>query len=528
MAPPRHPLRRSLDAARGPSGRRKMSLRPLLCSVTLALAGCTTLGPDFTPPRTDWEEGWTSPTLARLAPPPGGADNTLWWRQFKDPALDALISAAMAENRDLKVSGLRVLEARAQLGIANAGLKPQLIEGTASAGYGANAPDFAPIGKSDFAFASAGANAAWELDFWGRFRRGVESADANYFANVANFDDFAIILRAEVARLYISYRTTEAQLKITQENAALQKRSVEITEVLFRNGAEGELDVVQARTQYLATIAAIPQLEAGLQQTRNAITELLGRPPGPLPELALGPQALPTTPAGITLELPADLLRRRPDVRAAAYRAAAQSAQIGIAQSELYPSLALTGSIGVTTTSLGGASNIVTLGVGPALRWNLFDFGRIHGNVQVQDARLEQALQAYQQQVVSAAREVDSAAIAFVKSHEEDVILDQSQQAAKRALDIAQTGYREGFNDFQRVLDAQAALFRQQESFVTNRGQHASDLIAVYKAIGGGWLPSAESDYADAETRARMRARSNWGRLLDAPAAPAPQDAAHP
>jgi NodT family efflux transporter outer membrane factor (OMF) lipoprotein len=504
-----------------------MNLRPSLWPVMFALAGCTTLGPDFTPPRTDWDESWTSPTLAKLAPPPGGADNTLWWRQFRDPALDALIAAAMASNRDLKVAGLRVLEARAQLGIANAGLKPQLIEGTASAGYGANAPDFAPIGKSDFAYATVGAAAAWELDFWGRFRRGVESADANYFANVANFDDFAVILRAEVARLYISYRTNEAQLKITRENAALQKRNVEISDVLFRNGAEGELDVVQARTQYLATIAAIPQLESTLQQTRNAIAELLGRPPGPLAELTLGPQKLPTTPAGVSMELPADLLRRRPDVRAAAFRAAAQSAQIGIAQSELYPSLTLAGTIGVTTTSLGGASNLVQLGVGPALRWNLFDFGRIRGNVRVQDARLEQALQAYQQQVVVAAREVDSAAIAFVKSHEQDVILDQSQQAAKRALDIAQTGYREGFTDFQRVLDAQAALFRQQESFVINRGQHASDLIAIYKAVGGGWILSAESDYADAATRARMQARSNWGHLLDAPAAPAPQDAAH-
>jgi len=505
-----------------------MSMRPWLWPVLFALAGCTTVGPNFTQPRTNWDEGWTSPTLASLASAPSGADNAVWWRQFEDPALDALIAAAMADNRDLKVAGLRVLEARAQLGIANAGLRPQLIEGTAAAGYGAHAPDFAPIGKSDFTYANAGATAAWELDFWGRFRRGVEAADANYFGNIANYDDFAIILRAEVARLYISYRTTGAQLKITRDNAALQKRSVEISEVLFRNGAESELDVVQARTQYLSTIAEIPPLEAALQQTRNAIAEILGRPPGPLPELALGPQTLPATPAGVSMELPADLLRRRPDVRAAAFRAAAQSAQIGIAQSELYPSLTLAGTIGVSTTNRGGASNVIDLGLGPSVRWNLFDFGRIRGNVRVQDARLEQALEAYQQEVVAAAREVDSAAIAFAKSAEEDVVLDQSQQAAKRALDIAQIGYREGFSDFQRVLDAQTALFRQQERFVVNRGQHASDLIAVYKAIGGGWILSTEGDYANAETRARMQARSNWGRLLDAPAAPAPQDDAHP
>ena len=501
--------------------------------MVFALAGCSTVGPNFEPPRTDWDESWTSPTLAGLPPPPAGADSAVWWRQFDDPALDALISAAIAGNRDLKIAGLRVLEARAQLGIAKAGLRPQLVEGTASAGYGAHAPDFAPIGKSDFTYANVGATAAWELDFWGRFRRGVEAADANYFANVANFDDFTIILRAEVARLYISYRTTQAQLQITRENAELQKRSVEISDVLFRNGAESELDVVQARTQYLSTIAAIPPLESTLQQTRNAIAGLLGRPPGPLPELALGPQTLPVTPAGVAMEMPADLLRRRPDVRAAAFRAAAQSAQIGIAQSELYPSLTLVGTIGVSTTSRGGASNVVDLGIGPSVQWNLFDFGRIRGNVRVQDARLEQLLEAYQQEVLAAASEVDNAAVAFARSREEDVILDESQQAARRSLDIAQTGYREGFSDFQRVLDAQAALFRQQESFVINRGQNASDLIAIYKAVGGGWIPSTESDYADAATRARMRARSNWGGLLDLPraaASPAPTspDTVHP
>jgi len=504
-----------------------MNPRILLWPVVFLLAGCTTLGPDFTPPRTDWDEGWTSPTLASLAPPPGGADSAVWWRQFQDPALDALISAAMAGNRDLKTAGLRVLEARAQLGIANSGLRPQLIEGAASAGYGASAPNFAPISKNDFAYAKVGFTAAWELDFWGRFRRGVESADANYFASTANFDDFAIILRAEVARLYISYRTTEAQLKITRDNAALQKRNVEITGVLFRNGAESELDVVQARTQYLSTIADIPPLETGLQQTRNAIAQTIGRPPGVLPELALGPQTLPVTPAGVATELPADLLRRRPDVRAAAFRAAAQSAQIGIAQSDLYPSLTLGGTIGVSTTSLGGPTKLIELALGPSVRWNLFDFGRIRGNVRVQDARLEQALEAYQQAVLGAASEVDNAAIAFTKSREEDVVLDQSQQAAKRALDIAESGYREGFTDFQRVLDAQSALFLQQQRFVANRGQHASDLVAIYKAVGGGWIPSTEGDYANAETRARMKARSNWGDLLELPTAPAPpQDAA--
>lgn len=481
----------------------------------LLLSGCATVGPDFVQPRTDWDESWSSATLASLGAPPPGADAAPWWRQFNDPALDALIDATIAGNRNLKVAGLRVLEARAQLGVAQSTLKPQQVQATGAAGYGARAPGGVPIGRADFAYANAGFNAAWELDVWGRFRRGIEAADANYFANVANYDDFAIILRSEVARLYISYLTTEAQLRITRQNAALQKRSVDISQTVFRNGAESELDLLQARTQYLSTIAAIPTLESALQQTRNALSVLLGRPPGPLPELALGPQSLPTAPAGVSSEMPADLLRRRPDVRAAAFRAAAQSAQIGIAQSELYPSLTLVGSIGVTRTSLGGVSNVVDIGIGPALRWNLFDFGRIRGNVRVQDARLEQALEAYQEAVIEAAREIDSASIAFAKAREEDVILDETQKVARRSFDIAQKSYLEGFSDFERVLTAQATLFRQQERFISNRGQIALDLVAIHRAIGGGWIASVEPDYASAETRARMKARTRWGGMID-------------
>ncbi len=482
------------------------------------LAGCAAIGPDFTPPRPAFDDSWTSASLASLSsPPPAGAEAP-WWHQFNDPALDALIDAAMAGNRNLKVAGLRVLEARAALGLASANLRPQKLEATGAAGYGASAPGVTPIARADFFYANVGVDAAWELDIWGKFRRGVEAADANYFASQANFDDFALILRAETARAYLSYRTIEAQLAITRENAVLQKRSVEISETLFRNGAQDELDVLQARTQYLSTIAVIPSLEASLAQTRNAIAVLLGRPPGDIPELMLGAGGLPAVPARVSTDLPADLLRRRPDVRVAALRAAAQSAQIGIAKSELYPSLVLVGSVGVTQTTLGGASNIVELGVGPAFSWNIFNFGRIRSNVRVQDARLEQALETYQETVIEAAREVDNAAVAFTKSREEDALLDEAQRVARRSLDIAQKTYREGFSDFERVLRAQAALLRAQQQFISNRGQNASELVAIYKAIGGGWIPATEGDYASPETRARMAARSNWGHLLETPA----------
>jgi NodT family efflux transporter outer membrane factor (OMF) lipoprotein len=492
-----------------------MTLRLATLLLSTLLGACTTLGPDFTPPQTDWDDSWTSATLMTLVAPPPGDAAGLWWQQFNDPALDALIAAARADNRSLKVAGLRVLEARAQLGIARSTLSPQQAQATAAAGYGASAPGSVPIGQADFVFGTAGVNAAWEMDFWGRFRRSIESADANYFANVANFEDFQLILLSEVARTYINYRTAEQRLKITRDNALLQKRSVDIAQTRFRAGADDELDVLQARSQYLATIAAIPSIEAQLQQTRNALAVLVGRPPGDLPELALGAATIPRAPTRIPVAMPADILRRRPDVRAAAFTAAAQSAQIGVARADLYPSLSLVGSLGLTRTSLGGASNSVDIGFGPALRWNFLDFGRIRGNVRVQDARFEQALEAYQDSILQAARDVDSAAIAFAKSREEDVILDESQAVARRSLDIAQKTYREGFSDFQRVLTSQAALLRQQERFIANRGQNAIDLVAIYRAIGGGTIPSVEGDYANAATRARMKARTNWSTQLD-------------
>jgi NodT family efflux transporter outer membrane factor (OMF) lipoprotein len=480
----------------------------------LLLAGCATVGPDYLAPTTDWDSGWTSPALDAIGRTPDGRD---WWSRFDDPALDALVAAAITGNRDFKVAGLRVLEARAQQAAARANRSPQQVQATASAGYAASKPDGATLGQSDFLFGEAGVTVGWEIDFWGKFKRGIESADAAYFASLANRADFALILRAEVARLYLQHRTLEERLEVVRGNVALQKRSVAITERLFREGAAGELDWQQARTQYLSTLAAEPGLEAAIHQTRNGLALLLGRPPGPLPELALSPARLPTIPPGLQSEIPADLLRRRPDVRAAGLRAAAQSAQIGIAKSALYPSLVLGGSLGVTRTSFGGATNTLDFGIGPSISWNFLDFGRIRGNVRVQDARFEQALEAYQQAVLQAASEVDSAALVFAKSGEEADILAQSEQAAARSLALAQIRFREGLSDFQRVLDAQAALLRQQDRAITNRGDHAASLVALYKAVGGGWDDASNQPLVDEASRARMRTRINWGPLLDGP-----------
>jgi NodT family efflux transporter outer membrane factor (OMF) lipoprotein len=486
----------------------------------LLLAGCTTIGPNFAAPDPAFDKDWVSPSLAGIATT--GADRA-WWDQFNDPALTALVAAAEAGNNNVRIAGLRVLEARASLGAARSALSPQSVTATASGGYGASAPGGIALSRADALFGTVGVSAGWEIDFWGRFQRGIESADANYLAQIASREDLGLLIRAETARAYLGVRTIEERLAAARANVKLQQRSVEITSLLFRQGAESELDLQQAKAQLLATEATIPAFEQALVQTKNGLNALLGRPPGEVPELALSPPRLPAIPDHLAADVPADYLRRRPDVRAAAFRAGAQSAQIGLAKGELYPHLALVGGFNLTRTTEGGLTNKVELGIGPSISWNFLDFGRIRNNVRVQDARFEQALAAYRETVLQAANDVDNNAIAFTKGREEDAVLDQTQQAAKRSLDLATLRYREGISDFQRVLDAQAALLRAQDRYISNRGEVATSLVRLYKALGGGWRPATEADFADQPTRDRMGARTNWGDLL--PPVPAKTEA---
>lgn len=476
------------------------------------LTGCTTLGPDFVLSEERWTEEWRSAALAEL---PTAEPTTYWWEQFNDPALTAIVVAAEANNNNIKIAGLRVLEARAQLAGAEALRLPQLVVGTAGAGYAAAPRGSLGVADADFLFGNVGAQVGWELDLWGKFRRASEGAEALWFESKETRLDVLLIVRAEAARLYLLSRTLEERITVTRSNAALQRRNVEITGTLFRRGAASELDLQQARAQMLTTEAALPQLEAALIQTRNGLCVVLGRPPGDLPELALSPARLTQIPDAIGVEVPADLLRRRPDVRAAAFRAAAQSTRIGIAKADLYPTLVLGGSFALTRSSPSFANGI-DLGIGPSIRWNIFDLGQVRANIRVQDARFDQALIAYREKVVQAAAEVENSAVAFAKDREADVVLTESMVAAKRSLDLANLLYREGMIDFQRVLEAQAALLRQEERQVTNRGEIAVSLVQLYKALGGGWVPPANKELVDPESRERMRARVDWGSLLAA------------
>ena len=501
----------------GVAGRRLLAI-----AGAVLLGGCAAVGPDFKRPEIPWLRGWSGGSLDSLNAEQRGkprAQTEEWWRNFNDPVLDQLIAEAQRVNPNVRTAGMRILEARAQLMIAGSLLYPQQqqITGTVlrTGEERSSGPDSALTAYN------AGLAIGWEIDFWGKFRRSVEAADSGYFASIAQYDDLQVLMAAQVATFYCAIRTLELRLQIAHQNAALQKRSLEITERLFKHGNDSELDVQQAKAQYLATLSTIPQLEGSLRQTQNALGVVLARPPGPLSEMADGKNTIPQAELGVIVDLPADLLRRRPDVRAVEMQLAAQSALIGVSVADLYPSIALLGSLGLSATSLSGSPRTLAWGVGPSLVWNVFDHGRLTGEVLVQDARFQQLYEQYQGAVLQAAREVDDAAVGFAKNREQVPILEEAVKAAKRSLAIASIQYREGLANFERVLDSQRTLFSQQERLVSNRGNVAQSLVALYKAMGGGWQAGRGRPLLDDATRETMGERSDWRELLREPL-PAP------
>ncbi|WP_250475114.1 efflux transporter outer membrane subunit [Caballeronia sp. GAFFF1] len=481
------------------------------------MSGCMHVGPDFHPQQEEWSGRWSSATLGTVTQQAAQPDIREWWTIFGDETIGHLIALADAGNGDLKIAGLRVIEARAQLGIALAGRYPQVQQASAevlasarkrSDGFNTRSGVYLQYG--------AGFVVGWELDFWGRFARAIESADAAFFAAQANREAALVLLHAQVADTYFTLRTAEARLRIARENGQLQRRSYDIAQKLFKAGETDELDLQQAKTQYLGTLSSIPDLESQIVLARHALSMLLGRPPGPLPELdaSSGKEGvIPLVDRAVLQDVPAELLLRRPDVRAAEYQMAAQSALIGVAKADLYPSVSLLGTLVWSASSLTGSPNTLAVAAGPSVVWNVFDHGRITNNVRVQDARLQQLTVTYQNTVREAAREADDAATALLAALRRDSILNDAQGAARRSLTLANTVYREGYSDFQRVLDAQRALFAQQDAYVVNRRNAAGSLIALYKALGGGWI--TRQPLVDAATRQQMQRRTDWGDLLN-------------
>jgi len=493
----------------------------------LLLPGCVKVGPDFTTPPAPVAEQWQTAEDSRLTSHQEAPAE--WWTVFHDPALNGLIQEAYQQNLDLQIAGLRILEARAQLGIATGNLYPQQQQlGVSAATLGASKNAANTIsGDLDYKELNTGFTAGWELDFWGKFRRGVEAADAQFLAAIASYDDVMVTLTAEVARTYILLRTLDERIRLAEESVTIQERSLEIAENRFEGDLVTELDVQQARTLLANTHATIPRYRADYRKVENALSVLLGMPPKDLSQQLGEGAGIPKPPTAVAVGVPADLLRRRPDVRRAEWQAAAQSALVGVTKADLYPHFTLIGNIGLQSsnsplTREGGSSlsdlfqsESFTYFTGPSLTWDLFNYGRIKNQVRVQDARLQQLIVNYQTTVLNAAREVEDAMSGFLEDQIQSVYLAEAVTASKRSVEISSLQYSEGLTDYQRVLEAQRSLTRDQDALATVHGSVAINLVNMYKALGGGWQPRAGQDYVKPETQQEMAERTDWGGLLE-------------
>jgi len=493
-----------------------------------ALSGCA-VGPKFVKPDAALNEGWSEKSDPRLATQTD--PDSAWWRAFNDSTLNRLIQLAYRQNLPLQVSGLRILEARAQLGIAVGRQYPQIQAAFGNAtGVGLSEHAANSFGLDRYFWDyQAGFDAFWELDFWRKYGRDVQAETARYLATVADYDNALVSLTAEVARTYAIIRTFEVLIDQARRNATLQEEGLRIADSRFRNGATSELDVTQATTLLESTRSTIPRLEIGLLQSQNALCTLLGQPTGTVQAMLAGSRGIPAAPAVVAVSVPAELLRRRPDIRGAELYAAAQCARIGVAQADLYPRLALFGQIGTQTSSgtPSGASfsNIFGAGsffyaFGPRLIWPIFNYGRIKNNVRVQDARFQQLLVEYDNAVLKAGQEVEDGLAGFLKAQEAAAASQKAAAGAQRSVELAVVQYREGAVDYQRVLDAQRSLLQEENTLAQTQSSIATNLISLYKALGGGWELRKGQPVVPESTQVEMKRRTNWGDLISTPPAP--------
>lgn len=413
-----------------------------------------------------------------------------WWTTLNDPTLTNLIERAVRGNLDLKKAQARVREARARRGISQADLFPTL-NATASATRGRNS-QAAGRGDTQDMYAT-GFDATWELDVFGGVRRSVEAATADLQASAEDLRNVLVSLLAEVALNYIEARAFQARLAVSEANLQAQTETQALAAVRLEAGLTTALDVEQATYNLESTRAQIPTLQAGLEEAKNRVAVLLGEPPGRVDAELAARQPIPVAPLEVAVGVPADVLRRRPDVSQAERKLAAQTAQIGVATAELYPKFTLLGSIGLNALSLGNLFSAAsrTYSMGPSISWRLFDAGAVRKNIAVQSTLQEQALIQYEATLLTALEEVENALVAYAEEQRRREALRKAVQAAQRAVELAEVQYGAGLTDFLRVLDAQRSLLSFQDQLAQSEATLTSNLVRLYKALGGGWTSLA-------------------------------------
>lgn len=473
--------------------------RIALLLTTLAvgmLSGCASLsrwwengfkvGPNYAEPQAVVSVSWEStndPCIREDLEPLAA-----WWTQFSDPALEGLIQTAVNENLDLQTACHRLLAVQAERNVAFGNLLPdaRAVGVYSHAQISKNLP---AIGLGTlFDFWAIGPMASWEIEFWGKNRRALESAEAELEASQEDYRNVQVLLVSEVAASYVQLRGYQQRIEFARENVQIQQQSLRLALQRFQNGITTELDVQQAKSSLAETEAVLPQLDTGLRQAGHRLCILLGSPPGDI-STQVGTGPIPIAPTQLAVGIPAELLRRRPDVQKAERQVASQCAQIGVAEADLYPSLQLLGFVGYTSNSSGALFTAPSFTgiIAPVLQWKIFNYYKIKNNVRKQEALMEARITEYQQTVLKAHGEVEDALVGFVNSGKQAARLGESVEAARISVKLVQGLYREGKVDFNRVQNAQAMMLKQQDQLAVANMESILSLIRVYRGLAGGW-----------------------------------------
>jgi NodT family efflux transporter outer membrane factor (OMF) lipoprotein len=443
----------------------------------LGLAGCT-LGPNYTRPPLA-QHAWHEPLVGGLSESPADpAVLASWWRQLDDPLLTDLVASADGGNFDLVAARQHVREVRSQRAVAEATLYPTL-----------RAKAEAIPANSSADKGLTGLEAAWNPDVFGKLRRSLEAATADAEAGEESRRDVEVAVGAEVAQAYVDVRSLQSRLAIAQSDLDAQSESLDLARWRAQAGLTTALDVDQARSNVEQTRAQIPALRTGLEQAKNRLAVLLGREPGALDEMLAPVRPIPRPPAQVAIGVPTDTLERRPDVQRAERELAAETARIGASKADEYPTFSFTGSMGIDAISPATFTQPVALAgaVAASAAQVLFDHGAIRAKVRAQKAVRSQALARFESTVLHALEEVENDIAAYGEEQSRAVALETAAEAAERAATYSRERYKSGLIDFQVVLDADRSLHSIQDQLVVSRGQVVSDLIALYRSLGGGW-----------------------------------------
>jgi NodT family efflux transporter outer membrane factor (OMF) lipoprotein len=498
----------------------------LIISGALILAGCTMVGPDFARPPVKAVDQYKSTAQTEFTESLGENSNKIldpveWWKSFNDPTLNALLKQATAQNLTLQQTALRIYQLQAQLGVSDAALLPSANLSASYSNTRNSAIQEAINDSNNLVSKNALVQVSWELDFWGKNRRGIQSSLSSYLSGVAAFYSADVSLTADVANTYINIRNYEELIMVAKTNLALQKESLRIAGARFKYGATSMLDLSQAQAQYEQTKAQIPALIANLKKNQHAMSILLGEPPEYYEKTYGNTKGSLKPPSELGVGMPRDLLRRRPDVLQAEFDAASKSALIGVSKAQLFPTFTLGGLFGYATSNYGtlSSANLFSWGnnssgVNAGISLPLFYRGAIVDQVRVQDAIFQQSLLAYQNQVLNAQKEVEDSLITIstTKSSKED--LTRGVVAAQSAADLALERYKAGQNDYTTVITAQQNLLNIQNSLVQTSSNELIGYVGAFKALGGGWTADMSPPKLPDQMIADMTDRTDWGSVL--------------